>query len=173
LINVVASIKGRKDALLSLENAAQNFIIRHGGQSALDMLMQNSNGLLIRDIASLEQIKYAPSDLVDGFYIYRLQNDPDKLFIYQKTPKLSQGIVWNSYISSWCRLIYFHLVYTDLLDNVSTRSEAIEMVCVGAKSNNTAGSGIRIPRAMTLSPIADVLNELKESDRFKKIRSNI
>ncbi|MEM3061954.1 MAG: hypothetical protein QW303_00210, partial [Nitrososphaerota archaeon] len=97
--------------------------------------------------------------LIDTMLIYRLKTDPQTLHVYQRKSKEVPGILYGrTTVVEFRRVQVFALVkYDD--PNFTPFDDGL--VPVGPAK-------IRVPKAMTVSPMSDMINELKNNIRFKK-----
>lgn len=122
----------------------------------------------IMDIINTAQIC---EPLVDSILLYKLVNDPHKIHVYErKTVEVKQpNWTWGSSTitqSNFKRIAIFELEeITNVKFNSQNNSanishnENTEMISIG--------NGTKIPKIMTISPMCDVINELKNSSSFK------
>ncbi|AYV85842.1 MAG: hypothetical protein Satyrvirus52_1 [Satyrvirus sp.] len=160
---IIAHSRTITDALKLLKFSAKSFIKEECGK-------QVSDSIKIIDIHNFIQIN---EPVVDTMLIYRLDSDSHKLNIYQRKTKIIPGTIYGkSLVPEFRRIAIFELEeYTKLnfselskknSQDVSTMvisSLPVEMVPIGP-------IGIKIPKPMTISPMRDLLHELKKSPKF-------
>lgn len=149
---IIKHIKGRQSALDLLIKTAFEYVETVGGTKSVSKTV-------IHDIDLIDQIKVPEAD---GYYIYRLTNDPDRLFIYFKETKINRGWVMNSTEAVWSNLVSFQIVQYEGLDIVPGRNDNIEFVPFKSQKN--------VPKQITISPFIDMISELKNSEKFKSLR---
>ena len=143
-INIHTSL-GMAFATNQLENCAKEYIKEEFGNSAL-------NGLEMKNYETIidhEQLKI-------GVYLYKGSN---AIYVYHKYEKLTPGLIWGkSSIPVFECIRIFILKQYDGLKNERKQDE-VEFVKVNR---------VNMPRPMTISPFADVINSLKKSEKFLK-----
>jgi hypothetical protein len=154
-----------KSALYLLENCVKSFVFEERGRDAMEQAR-------IIDIHDFSQVT---EPAIDSILLYRLSSDPHKIYVYQRKTSLIKRTGWlyntvDEAISKFHRTDIFELesyekikLNIDTSKNNSNNDETIpilEMVSIGP-------AHIKIPKEMTISPICDVINELKNSPKFK------
>lgn len=137
-----------------LESAVRNFVREEIGRDA----SENSK---IIDIHSLDQVS---EPLIDGILLYRLDDNPHQIHVYQRKTVITKQTNWtwgtsDVPVTTYKRVYIFELEEYENITAVGI--EEIEMI-------NYGPARIRIPKKMTLEPMSLVITELKCSDRFKK-----
>ncbi|AGC02148.1 peptidase C19 subfamily protein [Acanthamoeba polyphaga moumouvirus] len=152
-------------ALLILENSARSFVKEECGREAGEQVK-------IIDINDFSQV-HEPT--LESMLLYRLSNDNHKIHVYQKKNKVTRVNGWitssDYVVSEFYRVCIFELEEYNKLSistvhaNVSYQPIPEEMVVIN--------SGIKIPKIMTVAPMCDLINELKNSDKFRaRYRAN-
>ncbi|MEM0353983.1 MAG: hypothetical protein QXW79_00240 [Thermoplasmata archaeon] len=145
----IVSHSNEAESLIFLENAAKNYIKEECGKQTLDEFK-------IIDIHHFGQVN---EPLIDTMLIYRLKSDPHTLHVYQRKSKEVPGILYGK-----TTVVEFRRV--QIFTSVKYVDSNLTLIDDGLVSVGPAK--IRIPRAMTVSPISDMINELKNNARFKK-----
>lgn len=150
------------NALMLIEEHIRNYIVSKCGVEA-------GEKFAIIDIHNFSQIN-EPS--VNSIIVYRLSADPHRFHLYERSTKTIPGTIYGySIISEFSKIAIFELEEFDQGKNTDsiepdTENDAliprIDWVSVGP--NRT----IRIPKMMTVSPMCDVIVELKANERFQK-----
>lgn len=157
---IVGHAKTISTALSLLERNAISYIRDQVGR-------QISDNAKIIDILNLEQINEPD---VDTMLIYRLEQNPHRLYIYQRRtitvdiPNWTWGSSKKNIVEFKCVLHFELEEYSQISDfeSLPKIKPEIEMVTI-----NIGRSRILIPKQMTVAPMADVLAELKNSPKFK------
>nr|WBF70568.1 hypothetical protein [Megavirus caiporensis] len=147
-------------ALHLLENSARTFVKEECGREAGEQVK-------IIDIHDFSQVN---EPLIDSMLLYRLSNDNHKIHIYQKKNTINQIPNWTwgmteTIVSKFYRVCVFELeeynklTVPSLHSNLSYQPIPEEMVVVS--------TGIKVPKIMTISPMCDLINELKNSSKFR------
>lgn len=141
-------------ALLLLETTARQYVINELGRES----GENSN---IIDIYNISQIN---EPLIDSILLYRLETNPHQIHVYRKKTNIikTQNWTWGiseNLVSTFKKVCIFELDEYNKL-NIDEEITSIELVSIG-------NHGIKIPKQMTISPMTDVINELKNCDKFK------
>lgn len=155
---------GIASALILLENSVRAYVRTEVGSKAAE-------DMKVITVLSWNQVA---EPLVDGMLVYRLETDPHKLHVYQKVTKIVPGYVYGqSVASTFNKVKIFELVDYKKIgshlrkDIVNSESiPAMEMVFVGP-------ARIAIPKAMTISPMCDVIKQLTLSPAFLNRRKVI
>ena len=141
-----------------LEETVRTFVQDECGKGAMDKFK-------IIDIHSIDQVN---EPLIDSMLVYRLENNPHCILVYQKKTIATKIKGWWSEtdtIEAKFRLrCYFELEeYANLNYDVSTNHKIItddkEMVSSGP-------SGVKIPKIMTEAPHSMLLDELKNHKKY-------
>lgn len=135
------------DARVLLEETMKKFVEKEYGSTALDTLK-------VYKVDSLDNIQ-EPID--HGVYAY-INQDHDTIHVYRKHTKKTTGYLWSSYDDAYTLVTRYLLVKYDNLSYTNQRDP--EMVASGS------GKGVRVPVQMTISPFADLLKDLKSSQKF-------
>lgn len=149
------------NALLLLENMARSFIRDECGRETAEQTK-------IIDIYKFDQIN---EPVIDTMLLYRIADDPQRIHVYQKKTIIVKAANWTwgtteTPIKQFRRTHIFELEEYDNLKNIDIQNEniiiipQIEMVPIGPAK-------IKIPKPMTVSPMCDLLDELKKSIKFK------
>jgi len=151
------TIKTISVALSLLEQSAKNYVKEECGK-------QIGTDVKIIDIHNFNQIN---EPIVDSMLVYRLGTDPHRLHIYQRKTKIVPGTIYGqSLIPEFHKIQIFELEEyrkLNLLDSttlVSSSIPQVEMVAIGPAK-------VKIPKNMTVSPMSDLIDELKKSLRFQ------
>lgn len=148
-----------KSALALLEICSKNYVKEQFGQVAYD----NSK---IIDILNLDQIV---EPQIDGILLYRLIDDPHRIHVYERRTKMVEQSGWlRSYQAPTPTFnktgIYELEEYEKVKTDGNPESRIInndnhltEMVTIG---------NIKIPKIMTIQPMASLISELKQSKKF-------
>lgn len=149
-------------ALILLENAARNFVKEEFGVKAYELSK-------ILDIHKIDQVN---EPIVDSMLLYRINDDPHRINVYQKRTEVIDQNGWFSTTkvpqSYFKRTHIFELeeyngfCVNDADTNVSPIVPQIKMIPVGPAK-------IKIPEPMTVSPICNMIEELKKSPKFKSL----
>lgn len=127
----------------------------------------NQNGnIKILDIHDFNQIN---EPLIDSILLYRLFDDPHRIHIYQKRTELIDLNGWfsvsKSTASSFRRIAIFELEEYDIV--LPNQSEAENVIKIEMVPPPFGPPNLKIPKAMTVAPICDFIDELKKSTKFK------
>jgi hypothetical protein len=148
-------------ALHVLDDVIFNFVKEECGR-------QSAENTHIIDIESLAQVT---EPITDCIVLYRISSDPHTIYVYQKKSATADG--WFGYttlVHEFKHICNYELEeYTGISMNEVESIEAnrnIELVPFGS-------IGIRIPKMMTVAPMCHLISDLKNSDRFKRIRDII
>jgi hypothetical protein len=152
---------GISSGLILLENSVRAYIKNECGQKAGDDM---------KVITILDWNQVAEPSL-DKILVYRLESDPHKLHIYQrKTEEIAGWFGGKTPVTGFGRIKIFELIeYNNFGTCVKKENPIrefgipIEMVLVGPAK-------IPIPKAMTISPMCDVIAQLSMSPAFLKRR---
>lgn len=141
-------------ALLLLETTAKQFVIDELGKEA-------GEAANIIDIYNVSQIN---EPLLDSILLYRLESNPHQIHVYRKKTNIvkTQNWTWGiseNLVSTFKKVRIFELDEYNKL-SIDEDLTPIELVPIG-------NIGIKIPKQMTISPMTDLINELKNSDKFK------
>lgn len=142
-------------ALNLLEQNAIKFVKDECGKQNADKII---------NIHSLDQVA---EPLVDGMLLYRVDNNHN-IHVYQRISKPISGYVYGkSVIAEFNRIVIFELIDYDKINSNTSAStphiNEIDMIKVGSVN-------VKIPKSMTLAPICDLLNDLKQSSKFLKFK---
>lgn len=160
---IVNHAKTISSALSLLEYSVKTYIDYEYGK-------QESNNFKVIDIHQFSQIN---EPAIDTILVYRLDSDPHKLHLYQRKTKIVPGTLYGQSLVSTFRKIqifeleeYKKLIPGDISKKSSDNEPVIpetftEMVPIGPAK-------IRVPRPMTISPMCDLIKQLRESKRFKE-----
>jgi hypothetical protein len=146
-------------ALILLENCARNFVKEEFGIKSFEQAK----------ILNIHKIDQVCEPIVDGMLLYRLNDDPHRIHVYQRRSEVIDLNGWfsKSKVSQaqFKRTHIFELEeYARLgigndFDPISVIPQ-IEMIPIGS-------AGIKIPKLMTIGPMVNLFDELKKSDKFK------
>ena len=148
-ITIVKHINGRLNALSALETECRNFIQNEVGKL--------NNGAEIISVSTFDSIKKS-TPIMDGIHMYRLNDDPDKIYLFKKSTKISVGWISNGIESTFDLIKYYQLIMYEGLQNIPTREEKQELI--------TVNGSIKIPKSATVVPFIDMIAELKKSEFF-------
>ena len=154
-----------KDAVIFFENSIKDFI-------------KNNYGTIVADSFSITPIDNL-SNIIEpehlGPYIYRLNEDPYTLYIYRKYQRSIPGWVWGKSMENIFEPYrIFKLKEYEKLSFSNFKSENKTLSLSNSDDFVSVGKGsMKIPKQMTSSPFADVLNSLKKSDKFTNRREKI
>jgi dynactin complex subunit len=147
-------------ALALLEECARNFVKEEFGSKAFEQSK-------IIDIHRIDQVC---EPIVDCMLLYRLNEDPHSVHVYQRRTEVVDLAGWFSTSkvpqSFFKKTHIFELeectaMKTDNIDTcVQTILPKIEMVEFGPAK-------IKIPKPMTLAPICNLIDDLKKSSKFR------
>ncbi|XWV25871.1 hypothetical protein QJ857_gp1210 [Tupanvirus soda lake] len=147
-------------ALILLENVARDFVREEYGAKAYEQSK-------ILDIHKIEQVC---EPIVDGMLLYRLNDDPHRIHVYQRRTEVIDQNGWFS--SAKIPVPQFkrtHIIELEQCEgisisesnaNIASTISQVEMVPLGP-------AGIKVPKPMTVAPICDLIDELKKCARFK------
>jgi len=147
-------------ALILLENVAREFVKEEYGANAY---VQSK----ILDIHKIEQVC---EPIVDGMLLYRLNDDPHRIHVYQRKTE----VIYQSGWFSSAKVPVFQFKRTHIIEleqcegisisetnaNVPSSIPRVEMVPFGP-------AGIKVPKPMTVVPICNLIDELKKCARIK------
>ena len=147
-------------ALVLLENCARNFVKEEFGARSFEQSK-------VLDIHKIDQVC---EPIIDGMLLYRLNDDPHRIHIYQRrTEVIDNGWIRTYHVpqSTFRKTHIFELEEcTDFkLDenkNSKIPSDILEVEMV------VGPAGIKIPEPMTHGPSLNLLNDLKKSPKFKE-----
>lgn len=146
-------------AILLLEQSARAFIKEERGK-------QESENAKIIDIHNFSQVH---EPIIDTMLIYRLSADSHSLHIYQrKSSVVPAGWIYNQTIASdFRRVVIFSIIMYDALNTINAPPPlpSVELIEIGPAK-------IKVPKAMTVVPMCNVIEELKKSSRFLKCYEN-
>jgi len=145
-------------ALILLDNVARNFVKKKFGENAYEQSK-------VLDIHKIDQIC---EPLVDGMLLYRLNDDPHRIHIYQKITEVIDQNGWFSTSkvpqSQFKKTHIFELEESSVIGlaeaNVSSVIPKVEMVPIGP-------AGVKVPKPMTIAPMCNLINELRDCAKFK------
>lgn len=138
-------------ALKDLERIAYDYVREEGGKQA-------ASDAKILDIENPSMII---EPYVDCMIIYRYENNPHKLHIYQRKTSVVPGLIYGkTYQTEFKQVVVFELLTYDKINNAqliqdANNIEPIELVPVNGKN-------IKIPAKLTQSPMIDVISQLKK-----------
>lgn len=148
-------------AMELFEKTAREYVGQEFGREAYEKSK-------IIDIHNIDQIA---EPLVDGMLLYRLYENPNCIYVYQRKTTITKQNNWtwgttDIITSQFKRTHIFELEEYNSIDHKLTfmadpMLPSIEMVSIGT-------SHIRIPKPMTVSPICDLIDELKNCKKFKE-----
>lgn len=149
---------GIASALIQLENCARSFVKKECGKQAAEKMKTIT-------ILDWNQIVIP---LLDGMLVYRLDSDPHKLHVYQKTSTEVPGTFYGkSIISEFKKVKIFQLVEYKKLNTYIKKDilspsavPTMEMVLIGPAK-------VSVPKVMTTEPMTNVIEELKDSKMFR------
>ncbi|BCS83400.1 hypothetical protein QLL95_gp0723 [Cotonvirus japonicus] len=154
--------KSISNAFTLLENSAKSFVKEECGREA-------GEHVKIIEINDFNQVN---EPVVDSMLLYRLVDDRHRIYVYQKKTMITkiQNWTWgtsdtvNSQFSNIC---IFELEEYNKINVVSFQNQIVltsipndELVAIGP-------ANIKIPKPMTISPMCDLISELKKSPKFK------
>lgn len=152
--------KSISSALSLLENAARSHVKEECGREAGEQVK-------IIEIHDFSQVN---EPVVDGMLLYRLIDDKHSIYVYQKKTTITKTANWtwgttDIATTQFYRTCIFELEeYTKFVPSFNNQVLASvlseDMVAVGPAQ-------IKIPKPMTMSPICDLIEELKKSPKFK------
>lgn len=147
IYKICKHIKGRRDALNMIHEYCLNYIFDEAGKS-------NAN----RDIIIVDNLSNIKEPNENGYYMYSLTTNPDKLYLYKKSMTINGGYIYNTYSYNFKCIKSFELIQYELELPVS-RNDPTPM---------TTKNGRTLPMMMTQSPYPELLTELKNSSVFRK-----
>lgn len=140
-------------ALALLERSAKEFIQTECGK-------QVSDSAKIIDILSESQVV---EPLIDTMVIYRLEADSQKLQIYQRKTVTAPGYIYGqTIVSEFKKVAIFELIDYSRFNGKEVeevKPSEVEMIKIGP-------AGVEIPKAMTMVPVSNLLEELRMNPRF-------
>lgn len=156
--------KSIASAIVLLENSVKDFVKEERGRDATEQSK-------IIDIHNLDQIC---EPLIDCILLYRLESDPHKILVYQKRTMIKQvpGWAWGTseaISKSFYKTDVFELEeYDKISTNVpppppmftEEKQIQVEMVPHGP-------ANVKVPKQLTISPMCNLLSDLKNSPKFK------
>jgi hypothetical protein len=121
-----------------------------------------AENLKVIDILSLDQVC---KPTVDSYLLYRLHDHPDKIYVYRrKTEQIQQsGWVWGASLGTVDK---FDCVFIFELEEYQIKLKLSEEDDDSRNLVKLPGANIKIPLAMTVAPMVDLIAELKKSTRF-------
>ncbi len=127
-----------------------------------------AENLKIIDIKKLDEVV---EPMTDGILIYRLENSPYSIHIYQKKTTITKSANWtwgtkSILVSQFRRVAIFELEQYEKTVN----SDGIPIAPLPNVDDEHVPFGpskYKIPKKMTISPMCDVINELKNSTKFR------
>lgn len=150
---VCHTVKTISIALQLLEQKVVSYIREEGGK-------QVSDNIKIIDIHDLGQ---TCEPAIDTMLIYRVASDPHRLHVYQRKTKVVPGTIYgHTLVSEFRRIQIFELEeYKEWNSTiVQLTIPEVELVSVGQTK-------LKIPKSMTDVPVCNLLDELKQSPKFK------
>ncbi|XWV24634.1 hypothetical protein QJ856_gp1150 [Tupanvirus deep ocean] len=147
-------------ALVLLDSVAREFVKEEYGAKAYEQSK-------ILDIHKIEQVC---EPIVDGMLLYRLNDDPHRVHVYQRRTEVIDQNGWFSSakipVPQFKRTHIIELEQCESVSisetnaNIASAIPSVEMVPLGP-------AGIKVPKPMTVAPICDLIDELKKCARFK------
>ena len=161
---IVEHAKAITTALSLLDYAARMFIKEECGN-------QISKDIRIIDIHTLGQIN---EPAVDTMLLYRLTADPHRIHVYQRKTRIIPGTIYGqSLIPEFHRIQIFELEeYKKLNPSELARKNSTDIDLIAASTIPSfemvpiGPAGIKVPKPMTVSPMCDLIKELKKCVRF-------
>lgn len=162
---IMEHAKSISSALCLLEHSVKDFVREECGKQA-------SDNCKIIDIHDFSQIN---DPIIDSTLVYRLDSDPHRLHVFQRKTKSISGYIYGqSLIAEFRKIEIFELEEYDKINPIDLARKnsidlsttlmstipPIELVPVGS-------ARILVPKQMTVSPMCDLIKELKQSLRFK------
>lgn len=145
-------------ALVQIENEIRNFVVSKYGVEA-------GAAFRIIDISNLGQVS---EPMENCLIVYRVENEPHTFHVYEHTTKKVPGTIYGySYISEFSRIAIYELEKTENIQLDDDCLPRLEMVSVGPNKN------IRIPKAMIVAPMCEVIDQLKSCPRFIQLSQRI
>jgi len=122
---------------------------------------QHSDSCKIIDVHSLDQVA---EPLIDGIRLYRIDTEPQRINVYQRISKQVSGYVYGQMVQTeFYRINIFDILsYKNIIS--PPPAPIPEMVKLGS-------ANIEYPKEMTLSPICDLIEALKSSPKFLKLKA--
>lgn len=150
-INAIKHINGRVSALTMLEEVSREFIKEEVGKSGDKA-----------EIATINDLKLIKTPDNDGIYMFKLEDDPDKIFLYQKLTNVIPSNSWifnNTVESNFKQLKYYQIVAYEGASDFANRNEKVEMV--------TRSKSMHVPKALTIAPFTSMIKQMIDSDIFR------
>jgi len=162
-----------KSALLLLESSVRAFVRDERGREAAEQVK-------IIDIHNIGQVS---EPILDGILLYRLESDPLKINVYQKKTIVVKSTTWtwgttDTPVPQFRRTDIFELeeygkkiaIPVDASSTTNAVPTATIVESEPEEKEEKAPLGpakLLVPKKMTVSPMCDLINELKRSPKFK------
>lgn len=139
-------------ALNLLESSVRDYVTKLCGEDA-------GNNMRVVPIKDQTQIS---EPMTDGITVYQISDDQHKLFVYQRKTNVIPGLIYGaSVVSSFKKVSTFYIHHYDNIIVSTSQPKPIPPPIEYVKVNN-----ISMPKPMTISPIRNVIDELKNSKKF-------
>jgi hypothetical protein len=157
-VQIVDHAKGILIARQTLDKAVQNYIQEQYGSQTLETLK-------FFEIPDVSQITDPGQN---GVYAYRLLTNPEQCCVYRHTTKMVPGYFYGITVQTeFLEIARFYMVehlgereFHDILEQSHKYVQDSDMVSIGPAC-------VKIPKIMTISPMKDLILELKNNARFK------
>lgn len=148
------------NALQLLDSIAKTFVKEESGREA------GENAKII-EIHDFEQVN---NPNIDCILLYKLINDPHKIYVYQKKTSVTDVAGWF-YGTSQIIIPNFRMTHIYELEEYDKKINLFNSILVPEMEYVPIGpAGIKVPKNLTISPAVDLINELKNSEKFKACR---
>ena len=148
-------------ALVLLENCARNFVKEEFGARSFEQSK-------VLDIHKIDQVC---EPLIDGMLLYRLNDDPHRIHIYQRrTEVIDNGWIRTYRVpqSTFKKTHIFELEECTDFKLDENQNSKIPSDIPEVKMVVSGPAGIQVPEPMTHGPSLNLLNDLKKSPKFKE-----
>jgi len=161
-----------EEARILLETVTRNFVRDEFGK-----ILANSS-----EIISISKIGEVVEPLVDGVQIYSIKENPDSFYVYHRQSKFVPGLIYGGSTQTSFKLVrIFQLKeYQKLGSNDRNLNQYSERSISKGITSDTGNemvpignAKVKVPKPMTVSPFADVLDSLKKSDKFLKRKERL
>lgn len=147
-----------QSALKLLDTSLRHFVKEERGRDDAEQIN-------VTDIKKLEEV-IAP--IKDCIMAFRLESDPYKIYVYQRKTHIVKTTGWWS--GKDAAMVEFRLTDIFELEEYhkfigSTKNSLNSLILEDLVP--TGPSKIKIPKKMTISPMRDVITELKNSIKFR------
>ena len=148
-------------ALTLLDTSLKSYVKDECGREAAE-------NLKITDIKKFDEII---EPMTDGILIYRLEDSPYSIHIYQKKTTITKSANWtwgtkSTLVSQFRRMAIFELEQYEKTISLNDISH-FPLPNVDDEHVPYGPSKYKIPKKMTISPMCDVISELKNSAKFR------